>query len=131
MAPSPTGFWTVYVPAGHSSPGAGAHLSEASPVLSDLATHFSDVGDVRSLAVYLLKGVGQGGEAFLDGLSSPGVHLPQSKQALAVFQEWCRRKPSEALGERLYQVLVMDNVNPSAALHFKEKLCPAPTYPGQ
>ena len=129
MTLSLTSFWTDYVHAGQSPPGA--HLYEVSPVLSDLASHFSDVGDVRSLAVYLLKGVDQGGEAFLDGLSSPGVHLPPSKQALAVFKEWCRRKPSEALGERLYQVLVKDNVNLSAALHFKEKLCPTPSYPGQ
>ena len=103
---------------------AGVRLTEASPVLREIAQHFTVFNDVQSLAVYLLEDIDQGGLPFITSLSSPGTHLPPSKMALSVFQKWCRRKPSDAFGGRLLEVLEKNNVHPSAAQHFKQELLP-------
>ena len=97
---------------------------EASPLLHKIAEHFTDFNDVQSLAVYLLEDIDQGGLAFITNLSSPGTHLPPTKMALSVFQKWCRRKPSDAFGGRLLEVLEKENVHPSAAHHFRHELLP-------
>ena len=102
----------------------GVHLTEASPVLREIAQRFTDFNDVQSLAVYLLENIDQGGLPFIASLSSPGTHLPPSKMALSVFQKWCRRKPSDAFGGQLLEVLEKENVHPSAAQHFKQELLP-------
>ena len=102
----------------------GVRLTEASPVLREIAQHFTVFNDVQSLAVYLLEDIDLGGLAFITSLSSPGTHLAPSKMALSVFQKWCRCKPSDAFGGRLLEVLEKKNVHPYAAQHFKPELLP-------
>ena len=100
----------------------GCCLDERRPLLLEIAQEFSTEQSVRALATYLLENVGQGGMSFLSRLKEPGALLDPQLAASKVLREWVKRKPGEANGKRLFQVLNKPSVNKVAALKFKNQL---------
>ena len=100
----------------------GIRLDERRPLLLEIAQEFSTEQSVRALATYLLENVGQGGVAFLSQLKKPGALLSPPLAASKVLREWVKRKPEEAYGKRLLEVLDKQSVNRAAALKFRDQL---------
>ena len=100
----------------------GCCLDERRPLLLEIAQEFSTEQSVQALATYLLENVGQGGMSFLSRLKEPGALLDPQLAASKVLREWVKRKPNEANGKRLFQVLDKPSVNKVAALKFKNQL---------
>ena len=100
----------------------GCRLVDGKPLLLEIAQEFSTEQSVRALATYLLENVGQGGVAFLSQLKEPGALLSPPLAASKVLREWVKRKPEQAYGKRLLEVLDKQSVNRAAALKFRDQL---------
>ena len=100
----------------------GCCLDERRPLLLEIAQEFYTQQSVQALATYLLENIGQGGMSFLSRLKEPGALLDPQLAASQVLREWVKRKPGEANGKRLFQVLDKPSVNKVAALKFKNQL---------
>ena len=100
----------------------GCRLVDGKPLLLEIAQEFFTEQSVRALATYLLENIGQGGVAFLSRLRADGALLDPQLAASKVLREWVKRKPEEAYGRRLLQVLDKPSVNKVAALKFKHQL---------
>ena len=100
----------------------GCRLLDGKPLLLEIAQEFFTEQSVRSLATYLLENVGPGGVAFLSRLKEDGALLDPQLAASKVLREWVKRKPDQAFGKRLLQVLEKPSVNKVAALKFRNQL---------
>ena len=99
----------------------GLSLLPQLPILLEISTYFTRHDEVIALATYLLQGEVLYGKAYVDSLRSEHT---ESLKALSVLKEWCKRKPKEANGKRLLEVLSLQAVNPRAAVDFRTRLLP-------
>ena len=88
------------------------------PLLREIAKHFESEIQVRALSVFLL------GDSDIVTGKPLGVIPDLEKLAHEVLQTWVRKKPCEATGMQLREVLNNEHVGPSIAEEFAEQLVP-------